>query len=108
MAAKLLEHGIRIFGVDTLNPDRTCLEPIWGEDTERYGENPWALHDTILGSGGLIVEKLTNLQEIMDEIPGKEWIVHFIPLKLCGLDGSPARAYAVQQVSEHLILSFHA
>ena len=42
-----------------------------GEDTERYGENPWALHDTILGSGGLIVENLTNLQEIMDEIPGR-------------------------------------
>ena len=99
VAAKLLEHGIRIFGVDTLSPDRTSIEPIWGEDTERYGENPWALHDAILGSGGLIVENLTNLQDIAEETPGKEWIVHFIPLKLGGLDGSPIRAYAIQQVS---------
>ena len=99
VATKLLEHGIRILGVDTLNPDRTPIEPIQGEDTERYGGDPWALHHTILGSGGLIVENLTNLQEIMEETPGKKWIVHFIPLKLGGLDGSPIRAYAIQQVS---------
>lgn len=99
VAAKLLEHGIRIFGVDALSPDRTCIEPIWGEDTERYGDDPWAIHNAILGSGGLIVENLTNLQEIAEERPGKEWIVHFIPLKLGGLDGSPIRAYATQQVS---------
>ena len=98
VAAKLVEHGIRILGLDALSPDRTCLEPIWGEDTERYGDDPWALHHTILGSGGLIVENLSNLQEIMKETPGKEWIVHFIPLKLGGLDGSPVRAYAIQQV----------
>ena len=98
VAAKLVEHGIRIFGVDTLSPDRTCLEPVWGEDTERYGDDPWALHHAILGSGGLIVENLANLQEIIEEAPGKEWIVHFIPLKLGGLDGSPIRAYAMQQV----------
>jgi len=98
VAAKLLEHGIRILGVDTLSPDRTSIEPVWGEDTECYGDDPWALHHAILGSGGLIVENLTNLQEIMKETPGKEWIVQFIPLKLGGLDGSPIRAYAVQQV----------
>ena len=99
VAAKLVEHGIRILGLDTLNPDRTSIEPIWGEDTERYGEDPWALHHAILGSGGLIVENLTNLQEIAEETPGKEWVVHFVPLKLGGLDGSPIRAYAIQQVS---------
>ena len=99
VAEKLVEYGIRVFGVDSLSPDRTSIEPIWGEDTERYGDNPWALHDGILGSGGFIVENLTNLQEIMEEAPGKEWIVHFIPLKLGGLDGSPIRAYAIQQVS---------
>ena len=99
VAAKLVEYGIRVFGVDALGPDRTCIEPIWGEDTERYGDDPWALHHGILGSGGLIVENLTNLQAIMEETPGKEWIVHFIPLKLGGLDGSPIRAYAIQQVS---------
>lgn len=99
VATKFLEHGIRVFGVDTLSPDRTSIEQIWGEDTERYGDDPWALHHAILGSGGLIVENLTNLQDIAKETPGKEWIVHFIPLKLGGLDGSSIRAYAIQQVS---------
>jgi kynurenine formamidase len=97
VAAKLLEHGIRIFGVDTLNPDRTCLEPTL-EEGEATENDPWALHHTILGSGGLIVENLAYLYEITDETPGKEWIVHFIPLKLGKLDGSPIRAYAIQQV----------
>ena len=95
VATKLLEYGIRIFGVDTLNPDRTCLESILGEDDK---DDQWALHHTILGSGGLIVENLTNLHEIMEETSGKEWIVHFVPLKLGGLDGSPIRAYAIQRV----------
>ena len=99
VAAKLVEHGIRILGVDALSPDRTSIEPVWGEDTERYGDDPWALHHAILGSGGLIVENLTNLKKITKETPGKEWVVNFIPLKLGGLDGSPIRAYAVQQVS---------
>lgn len=105
VAAKLIEHGIRIFGVDTLNPERTCLEPLWGEDPERYGDNPWAMHEAMLGSGGLIVENLANLQEIMEETPGKEWIIHFVPLKLGGLDGSPIRAYAIQQVGTRGFMS---
>lgn len=98
VAAKLVEHGIRIFGVDSLSPDRTSIEPA-GEDTECYGDDPWAIHHAIHGSGGLIVENLANLQEIIGETPGKEWVIHFIPLKLGGLDGSPIRAYAIQQVS---------
>ena len=98
VAAKLLEHGIRIFGVDTLSPDRTCLGHICGEVSEHYEDDLWATHHAILSSGGLIVENLANLQEIMVETPGKEWVVHFVPLKLGGLDGSPIRAYAIQQV----------
>lgn len=105
VAEKLLEHGIRIFGVDTLSPDRTCLEPEQGEDTERYGDDPWAVHNAILGTGGLIVENLANLQGIMDVPPGKEWIIHFAPLKLGGLDGSPIRAYAIQQVNTRINIS---
>lgn len=99
VATKLLEYGIRIFGLDTLSPDRTSLDPVWEEDSERYGYGSWALHHMILESGGLIVENLANLHELMMETPGKEWIVHFVPLKLGGLDGSPIRAYAIQQVS---------
>ena len=99
VATKLVEHGIRVFGVDTLSPDRTSIKSMRGEVTRRHGEDPWVLHDAILGSGGLIVENLANLREIVEETPGKEWIVHFIPLKLGGLDGSPIRAHAIQQVS---------
>lgn len=69
MAAKLLEHGISIFGVDTLSlvEPTSGIESIW---EQVYEDDPSALHHKILGSGGFTVENLTNLREPMVETPG--------------------------------------
>jgi kynurenine formamidase len=84
-AVALLRHGIRILGVDTLSPDQSHLEPSGADD---YG-----VHEEILGSGGLIVENLTNLKALTGEASG-EFRVNFVPMNVKGCDGAPVRAFA--------------
>ncbi|MGY6498038.1 MAG: cyclase family protein [Microcella sp.] len=82
LATALWERGVRVLGVDTLNPD-----PSWPGD-----DGAWHLpvHEFWLGRGGVIVENLAAL----DRVPpsGAEAII--LPLRLDGLDGSPVRAVA--------------
>ncbi|RZT64182.1 kynurenine formamidase [Microcella alkaliphila] len=82
LATELWERGVRVLGVDTLNPD-----PSWPGD-----DGAWALpvHEFWLGRGGVIVENLAAL----DRVPtsGAEAII--LPLRLDGLDGAPVRAVA--------------
>ncbi|MFN3706922.1 cyclase family protein [Microcella sp.] len=82
LAAALWERGVRVLGVDTLNPD-----PSWpGED------GAWALpvHELWLGAAGVIVENLAAL----DRVPPRGAEAIILPLRLDGLDGAPVRAVA--------------
>lgn len=82
LADALWARGVRVLGVDTLNPD-----PSWpGED------GAWNLpvHELWLGRGGVIVENLRSL----DRVPASGAEAIILPLKLDGLDGAPVRAVA--------------
>ena len=83
IAVRLLAAGVRLVGMDTLNPDRTP-----GAD----GVGPAALpfHDVFLGAGGAIIENLTNLAAVTWPDP----LFSALPLRLAGVDGSPVRAAA--------------
>lgn len=82
LADELWQRGVRVLGVDTLNPDPSTASPT--------GEWSLPVHELWLGRGGVIVENLTAL----DRVPagGAEAII--LPLNLPGLDGSPVRAIA--------------
>ncbi|KAH0588677.1 Kynurenine formamidase [Termitomyces sp. J132] len=79
---KIIERGVRIIGVDTLSPDET-------EYQGTGGLHGFGAHQEILGAGALIVENLTNL----DQLAGHTHI-GLVPLNLEGCDGSPIRAFA--------------
>lgn len=82
LAELLWERGVRVLGVDTLNPDPSSAN-VAGE---------WSLpvHELWLGRGGVIVENLTAL----DRVPTGDVEAIILPLNLTGLDGSPVRAVA--------------
>jgi len=94
VAAEILTRGIRIIGVDTLNPDETPSSLVTvSEISDGFG-----FHEAFLGAGGVIAENLTNLEELHEvqgNTPeGEKWIVNLIPLNLAEADGSPVRAFA--------------
>lgn len=74
-AQLLVDYGVQLVGVDTPSVDRA----------------PYPAHLVFLGNGLLIVENLTNLDAIHDDM------VLFIatPLAIVGRDGSPVRALAI-------------
>ena len=74
----LAEHGVRGFGVDTISVD-----PV--------GAPELTVHHTLLEAGLVLVENLTNL----DQLPGQPFLFSALPLNLHGADGSPVRAVAV-------------
>jgi kynurenine formamidase len=84
VARALLDAGVRVLGVDALNPDRT---PEGDEGANLH----LPVHDAFLGAGGLILENLTNLADVQWQRP---WLVA-LPLRIAGGDGSPVRAVAV-------------
>jgi len=73
-AELLVECGVQLLGVDMPSVDRP----------------PFPAHLALLGNGILIVENLTNL----DQIGTDEFELTVLPLKLAGRDGSPVRAIA--------------
>ncbi|OCH93483.1 putative cyclase [Obba rivulosa] len=81
-ATRVMEMGVRVLGTDTLSPD----EMTGDEDT---GE----VHRVVLGKGGVIVENLTQLDELLDS-RWRDPLVSLLPLNLAGCDGSPIRAVA--------------
>lgn len=102
-AQGIIDTGIRFIGIDTLSPDETHVQthdpntstpaPTGPANTTTLTDttaSDFAVHNVILGSGGLIAENLTNLSAIQSG----NWLVSLVPLKLAGCDGSPVRAYA--------------
>ncbi|MCQ1957408.1 cyclase family protein [Arthrobacter sp. zg-Y826] len=87
IAEHLVAAGVRLVGVDTLNPDPT---PGPAAPGHAQGETFLPFHDVFLGSGGGIVENLTNL----GAVPWADPWFSALPLRLEGLDGSPVRAVA--------------
>ncbi|KAF8234380.1 putative cyclase [Tricholoma matsutake] len=88
-AKRILESGVRVLGVDMLNPDETPFNGV--DSTHGFG-----VHQEILGAGGVIAENLTNLQALGDG----QSIVALIPLNLVGCDGSPIRALAWRESNQ--------
>lgn len=76
-AAALVEAGVIIVGIDSVNIDATT-----------GGERP--AHSALLGAGIPIVEHLTNLSSL----PNDPFTFSAVPIKVAGLGTMPVRAYA--------------
>lgn len=78
----LLERGMRFMALDTPSPDDgSAIQKVGGE-----GDSP--NHKLLLSHGVVLVEYLTHTDEIDF---GKNHKIIALPLKLKGVDGSPAR-----------------
>lgn len=78
----LLDHGVKMVGVDFSTPDLTAHKRPEGFD--------WPVHHLLLSNGVLIAEHVTNLRALA----GQRVEVLFLALPLAGSDGAPARALA--------------
>lgn len=74
----IVEHDIRLVGVDYLSVDD-------------FDDRDHPVHRTLLGAGIIIIEGL-NLSEVESGI----YQLYCLPLKLVGADGAPARVILVQ------------
>lgn len=93
--------GMKLLGIDWLNPDRTFKEPSANSEPDFDLLAPTLpVHEEILGRDGLIVENLCHLDHLLgDKAGGSRRSVEidefvFAPLRLDGVDGSPVRAFA--------------
>jgi kynurenine formamidase len=82
--AKVLEQGVRTFGLDAPNLDETRFD--------RPPSQGFASHRLIAPLGGVIVENLCGL-EALDSGP---YTLSVLPLRLTGADGAPCRAVALR------------
>ena len=82
--ARVLETGVRTFGLDAPNLDETRFD--------RPPAEGFASHRLIAAVGGVIVENLCGL-EALDSGP---YILSVLPLRLTGADGAPCRAVALR------------
>ena len=84
-AERILSTGIRVIGVETMSPD---------EVTEEEGD-VGHVHRQVLGNGGLIVENLNRLEDILESgLANEDLRISALPLRLEACDGSPIRAVA--------------
>lgn len=82
-AQLLVDRGMHLLAVDTLNPDFTPLE---GDDADAAD---FPVHEVVLGGDGLIVENVRGLEAVADRVQ-----LGFFALRLGKVDGSPVRAVA--------------
>jgi len=83
-AALMVERGVSAVALDFF-PE----SPYWlGIDV---GVKPGRNHKTLLGNGVTIIQMLTNVSAI----PARAFTLAAVPLKLEGIDGSPARVMAI-------------
>jgi arylformamidase len=78
----LLDHGVRLFGLDMLSPD---LPPV-----RRAADAGLPVHQRLLGNDVLIAENLTGLAPLA----GRRVRVSALPIKVAAGDGAPARITA--------------
>lgn len=78
----LVRQGAKIVGVDFSTPDLAAHR--------RTPEFDFPVHHTLLGSGVLIAEHMTNL----DPLAGQRIECLFLGLNVAGSDGAPARVVA--------------
>lgn len=76
-AAFLVEHGVRLVGVDYLS-------------VEQFHSGHHLAHRTLLGAGVVIVEGLS-----LAGVPPGDYDLRCLPLRVAGCDGAPARAVLV-------------
>lgn len=74
-AQKMVEKGVKMVGMDMLGPDHDA---------------PWATHKILLGADILILENLTNLDQLLDT---KTFDIIALPAKLHS-DAAPVRVLA--------------
>jgi arylformamidase len=79
----LASKPIRAIGVESFDPDWVDLDDLSSAE--------FPSHRTFLPQGILVIENLTNL----DQIPGSRCQVIALPLKIKGASGSPVRVIAV-------------
>ena len=70
-----------------------CQLRLVGVDFPSVDRPPFPVHIAFLGSGMVIVENLTNLAAIRNEV----FTLIALPLKFTGRDGSPVRAIALEE-----------
>ncbi len=78
----MVEHGVKLVGVDCSTVDLA--------HSQRPAGFNWPVHRILLSHGVLVAEHLTNL----GSLSGKRVEVIFLPLKIRGADGAPARVMA--------------
>jgi len=81
--ARMIELGVRTFGIDAINIDET-------PDDEHPGVG-FPVHHLIADVGGVISENLTNLAAIDFDEP----LVSLLPIAFEAADGAPVRAVAL-------------
>jgi arylformamidase len=77
LAEKLVKIGIKALGIDIPSVDNADSE--------------LKTHKILLGNGIVIFECLINITQLI----GKRFYFYGVPLKICGGDGSPVRAFAI-------------
>ena len=82
--AKVLESGVRTFGLDAPNLDETRFD--------RPASAGFGSHRLIAARDGVIVENLCNL----DALDTGPYTLSVLPLRLTGADGAPCRAVALR------------
>lgn len=80
----LLDHGVRLIGMDTPSPDNPAHTWESGHDSPN--------HRLLLDNDVVLVEYLCNL----DQIRSRTVLFAALPLKVVGGDGAPARVIAIE------------
>jgi len=78
----MVDHGVKLVGVDCSTVDLAY--------SKRSAGFNWPVHRILLSHGVLVAEHVTNLRSLS----GKRVEVVFMPLKIRGADGAPARVMA--------------
>ncbi|KXS16416.1 putative cyclase [Gonapodya prolifera JEL478] len=89
LATILIDAGIRCVGIDALSVDRTP------DPSDPPSAFSLATHFVLAQQGGIIVENLRGLGEVLDgQAWGESVEVFVMPIRLEGGDGAPVRAVA--------------
>lgn len=83
----LIKNGMQVMALDTPSPDSA------GNIRDK-GDKDSPNHKLLLDAGVIIIEYLTNTEQLLVE---EEYIFMALPLKIKNSDGAPARVIAIKQ-----------